>query len=160
MLNPRVIESKVGDTTNTKRTTIDYLMQSGSTTASVYGLTSEVKIYDTNQSTVLKRATTEYNLDNAYVLRRIIGLPSQSQLYDENNVLVSRVTYAYDQGDFSDTTLNQNLSSSVQHDNTNYGAGLIAGRGNLTSTIRWDVTGQTASVTSSVKYNTAGAAVA
>ncbi len=117
-------------------------------------------MYDANQTSVLKTSLTEYNWTSAYLSRRIIGLPTKSELYDENNALMSKVTYAYDEGDFSDASLNQNLSSAVQHDNTNYGSGFIIGRGNLTSTTRWDVTGQTASVTSNVKYNTAGAAVA
>jgi len=163
ILNPRVIESKVGDATNVKRTTIDYLLQAGSATASLYGLSSEIKVYDSNQTTVLKRATTEYNLDNAYVSRRIIGLPAKSELYDGSNALVSKVTFAYDEGNFNDTTLNQNLSSAIQHDNTNYGAGFIAGRGNLTSTTRWNAdypASASEAVTSSVKYNTTGAVVA
>ena len=50
----------------------------------------------------------------------------------------------------------------MQHDNTNYGASFIAGRANLTSTTRWDAnypTNSANAVTSSVKYNTAGAVV-
>jgi hypothetical protein len=157
ILNPRTIESKVGDATNVKRTTIDYITQSGIT------LPNQVKVYDSNQTTVLKTGATEYNWNSTYLQKRIIGLPAKSELYDQNGSLMSKVTYAYDAGDFSDTTLNQNLSSAIQHDNTNYGASFTAGRGNLTSTTRWDVnypTDASQAVTSNVKYNTAGAPVA
>ncbi|HLM59867.1 MAG TPA: VCBS repeat-containing protein, partial [Pyrinomonadaceae bacterium] len=58
-INPRVTESKVGDASNTKRTTVDYHLKSGSTTASLFGLVREVKVYDTNLTTVLKRAVTD-----------------------------------------------------------------------------------------------------
>ena len=53
--NPRTIESKVGDTTNIKRSTTEYLTYPNTTIAK-YGLTSAVNIYDTDQTTVLKRA--------------------------------------------------------------------------------------------------------
>ena len=160
--NPRTIESKVGDTTNIKRTTTEYLTYPATGIAK-YGLTSAVNVYDADQTTVLKRAETDYNLSSVYTSRRIIGLPSETRLYGfENSALplVSKVTYAYDGGNFSDTTLAQNLSTAIQHDNTNFGASFITGRGNTTSVTRYDVTGQTANVTSSIKYNTAGAAVA
>ena len=73
---------------------------------------------------------------------------------------MSKVTYAYDEGNFNDTSLAQNLATVIQHDNTNYGAAFITGRGNTTSVTRYDVTGQTTNVTSSVKYNTTGGTVA
>ena len=77
--------------------------------------------------------------------------------------LVSKVTFAYDEGDFSDSGLSQNISP-VQHDTTNIGASYVAGRGNLTSTKRWDVTqptnGAAAITTATLKYNTAGSVVA
>jgi len=155
ILNPRVTESKVGDTTNTKRTTVSYHPQ--------FGLVNEVKVYDTNQTTELKKSVTTYNLASAYTSRRIIGLPSQSEFYGSDGTalsLMSKVTYSYDEGDFTDTTLSRNIAP-VRHDDTNYGASFIVGRGNLTSTTRHDVIiGETAAITSTVKYNTAGAAVA
>jgi YD repeat-containing protein len=77
---------------------------------------------------------------------------------------MSKVTYAYDEGDFtSDTNLEQNISNVIYHDNTNYSSSFVIGRGNLTSTKRWNVEYPTSSsyaVTSSVKYNIAGAPVA
>ena len=76
---------------------------------------------------------------------------------------MSKVTFAYDEGDFSDSGLSQNISP-VQHDTTNIGASYVAGRGNLTSTKRWDVTqptnGAAAITTATLKYNTAGSVVA
>ncbi len=159
-LNPRSIESRVGDTTNVKRTTVDYLMQPNSTTVSYFGLPNEQRVYDADRTTVLKTAKSFYNFGAAYLSRRIIGLPSGSELYDQNGALMSKMTYNYDEGNFSDTSLNQNLSNAVRHDNTNYGSSFIVGRANQTSVTRYDVLGQTANVTSTVKYNTTGATVA
>ena len=159
--NPRVTETKVGDGTNTKRTTVEYLTEPN-TDMVQYGLASAVNVYAANQTSVLKRVENDYNLTSAYTSRRIIGLPAASRLYDENNNLMSKVTYAYDEGNFSDSSSEQNISSVIQHDNTGYGSSLITGRGNLTSTTRWNVEYPTSSsyaVTSSVKYNIAGAPV-
>ncbi|HEY0429705.1 MAG TPA: hypothetical protein VGC76_18125, partial [Pyrinomonadaceae bacterium] len=161
IVNPRVTETRVGDTTNTKKTQVDYYLQTG-TNISTYGLTKEVRVYDANLSTVLKTAKAEYIMDTAYTSRRIIGLPSKSELYEGTSTLMSKVTYAYDEGNFSDTTLSQNISP-IQHNDNNYSSSFITGRGNLTSTTRWDVnypTTSSAAVTASVKYNTAGLPVA
>ncbi|CAN5803856.1 hypothetical protein BH20ACI4_BH20ACI4_14220 [soil metagenome] len=159
--NPRTIESKVGDTTNTKRATTEYRLLPNTTIAE-YGLVSAVKVYDTDGATVLKKAETDYNFDAAYISRRIIGLPSETRSYGVENgalVLASKATFAYDEENFSQET-NQNISSVIQHDNTNYSASFIIGRGNLTSTTRHDITGQTASVTSKIRYDIAGSPVA
>ncbi len=163
ILNPRITESRVGDAINTKKTTIDYVTNSGFT------LPAQVKVYDANQSTVLKTSITDYNWSSAYISRRIIGLPSESRVSGLDKTdgvfkLVSKVTYVYDGDNFTDTTLNQNLSSVIQHDNTNYGAGFVIGRGNLTSTTRCDaaISSDTVcggGITSQFKYNTAGAMV-
>ena len=160
ILNPRVTESKVGDTTNTKRSTVEYRLYPNTTIAE-YGLVSAVNVYDTNQATVLKRSETDYNLSSAYLTRRIIGLPSETRGYGYENgslPLVSKMTYLYDEGSFNDSGLSQDISP-VQHDNSNYGASFVIGRGNVTSTTRHDVLGQSAATTSSIKYNTAGAPV-
>lgn len=162
--NPRVVESKIGDATNIKRSTTEYYTVP-LTNEAVFGLVKEIKVYAADQTTVLKKAYTEYNLSQTYLDRRIIGLPSLTEAWGFNQQTsvfekVSKVTYQYDEGNFNDASLEQNLSTAIQHDNTNYGASFIAGRGNLTSTTRHDVSGQTASVTSSVKYNTTGAVVA
>jgi YD repeat-containing protein len=152
ILNPRVAESRVGDGTNTKRTTIDYGSNS-------YGLPEKVKVYDTDLTTVLKTQKTIYNLSSNYTDRRIIGLPSESDLYDGTDTggtLMSKVTYGFDESGYTGT--GQSVSPGVGHDNTNFGTGLTY-RANATSTVRWDVTTPTTSgnaVTSSVRYNTAG----
>ena len=160
--NPRTTESKVGDDENNfiRRTTTDYRLLPNTTIAE-YGLVDNVKIYDTDQTTVLKKVETDYNLSSVYVDKRIIGLPSETRSYGMDNStlsLVSKMTYAYDEGDFSDTSLEQTITP-IKHDST-YGASYIVGRANLTSTTRYDVTGTTSSVTSKVKYNTAGSPVA
>ncbi len=158
--NPRAIESKVGDTTNIKRSTTEYRLIPN-TTVSEYGLVNKVEVYDTDQLTVLKRAETDYNLDSNYISRRIIGLPSEMRTYGVGNgslVLATKATYAYDEENFAQET-NQNILTVIQHDNTNYSANFITGRANLTSTTRHDITGQTASVSSKMRYDIAGNAV-
>ncbi len=161
-LNPRVLETRVGDSTNTKRTTVEYYTVP-LTNESVYGLVREVKVYDTDLSTVLKRAYTEYNLDAAYTDRRIVGLPFLTEVYGKNDQtqsleFVSKMTYAYDEGNFSQEP-NQ-IIAPTRHDTAGYGSSFIVGRGNLTSTTRHDVTGQTSPVTSRVRYDIAGSPVA
>jgi len=165
-VNPRVKETRVGDGTNVKKTTLQYLGVNAMHPASEFGLVKEVNVFASDLSTVLKKATTEYDLSSTYIDRRIIGLPSKTEAWGWNDLTssleyVSKATYAYDEGNFSDSGLVQNISP-VQQDNTNYSSSFIAGRANLTSTTRWDVTdasNSAAAVSSSVKYNTAGAVV-
>lgn len=157
ILNPRVTESRVGDGTNTRKTTIGYYSASGG-----YKLPESIAVGDT--STVLKTATTTYVTDSSYTSKRIIWLPSESKLFEgtTSGTLMSKVTYAYDEGNFSDSGLSQNISP-TRHDGTNYGSGFTTGRGNLTSVTRWDATVPTTSgsaITKSIKYNTAGSPVA
>ncbi len=162
-LNPRVIESRVGDSANVKRTTVEYYLEPSSTVAQ-YGRVKEVLVYDTDLSTVLKKAVTEYVDSSAYLTRRMFSLPAKVEVYGRESTglnLVSKMTYAYDEGTFGDSGLSQNISP-VQHDGTNFGASFIAGRGNLTSTTRWNVeypTNSGEAVTSSQKFNTAGGVV-
>jgi YD repeat-containing protein len=161
MLNPRVTETKVGDGTNTKRTTLGYY-STGSPATYPYGLVNEVKEYDFDQSTVLKKTTTTYKLTGAYTDRRIIGLPLEVKLFNGSGTLFSMTQYDYDEGDFTDSGLVQNITPG-QHDNTNYSSSFITGRGNLTSIARCDDTstsGCNDAITSHTKYNTAGALVA
>ncbi|MBL8179993.1 MAG: hypothetical protein JNL64_00095 [Blastocatellia bacterium] len=159
ILNPRVIRSKVGDGSNTKKSEIDYWLYEN-TTVAVSGLVKESRIYDTDGTTVLKKAYTEYNLASEYVASSIIGLPAMTAVYgrDEYGLqLVGKTTYAYDEGNFSGT--GQTISP-VKHDGTNYGSSFIAGRGNVTTIKRWDATAPTTvSTESTVKYNTAGSVV-
>ena len=80
ILNPRTIESKVGDTANIKKTSVEYRLLPNTTIAE-YGLVSAVNVYDANQSTILKRAETDYNLSSIYISKRIIGLPSETRAF-------------------------------------------------------------------------------
>lgn len=154
ILNPRVTESKVGDGTNTKRTTVGY----GS---NGYGLPEEVKVYETDGTTVLKTQITEYNLSSNYTDRRIIGLASESRLYQgtsSSGTLMSKVTFAYDENGYTDSS--QNVSTPTKHA-SGYGTGFNY-RGNQTSVKRWDVTdSNNSSLTSksSVVYNIVGSPV-
>ncbi|MEP6849477.1 MAG: FG-GAP-like repeat-containing protein [Acidobacteriota bacterium] len=162
MNNPRSVESRVGDATNVKRTTTSYYKTVGDTQTSLYGLVSGVKVYDTDLSTVLKEVDYQYNLDSAYTSRRIIGLPSIVETYGREPSglnLMSKVTYGYDEEDFSHES-NQNISSVIEHDNTNYSASFYVGRGNLTTATRYDVTGTLAPQVSKARYDIAGSMVA
>jgi YD repeat-containing protein len=159
--NPRVTETKISDDANTKRIKLYYLMQTGSTTVTQYGLVSKAEIYDSDQSTVLKTQTASYNTSSNYLSRRIIGLPLEADLYegtDTSGTLVSKMTYGYDENGYAGT--GQSVSA-TKHDSTNYGTGFNY-RGNQTSTTRWDVTNPTSSasaVSSLVKYNIAGSPI-
>jgi hypothetical protein len=66
-----------------------------------------------------------------------------------------KVGYQYDE-----TGSIQGSDAPVQHDNTNYSASLVAGRGSVSSVTRHDVVNASQSTTSTIKYNTAGAVVA
>jgi hypothetical protein len=128
----------------------------------------ETIVYKSDLSTTEKLVAYTYNPDNDYPAKRIIGLPDTTLVYgyDQDPLssglkLVSKTSYEFDEGNFSDSTLNQNISP-VQHDSTNYSSSFIEGRGNLTSMTRWDVTDDDntgLAVTSSKKYNTAGSVV-
>jgi hypothetical protein len=156
--NPRITETKVGDGTNTKRKTIDYLMQTSSNDVTQYGLVSAIKVYDTNQSTVLKTQTTTYVDSSNYISRRLIGLPLETKLYegtDTSGTLMSRVAYEYDQDGYSGT--GQSVMA-TKHDDENYGAS-FSYRGNLTSITRYEALSSTTSTSSSVKYNVTGSPI-
>jgi len=168
-LNPRVTETRVGDGTNTKRTTVDYhVYDSPNQTVSKFGLPSEVKTYKADLSTVMKRTTMEYDFTSTYLDRRIIGLPTETKTYGWSDgtsaeQYTSRTTYAYDHDDdFATEGLNQNVSP-VQHDGTNYPTTLSAGRGNLTKVTKWDVTDDdntALDIVTEMRYNKAGSLVA
>ncbi len=165
IVNPRVTETKVGDGTNVKKSSIEYWLHPNSNVAQ-FGLVKSAFLFAADTSTVLKKTYTTYNLSPEYTSRRIIGLPSMTMTFGfETTGLnpMSKVTYAYDEGDFSDSGLSQNISP-TQHKGTNYGPTFVAGRGNLTSITRWNVelgkeSDSAHAITSSAKYNTAGAVV-
>ena len=159
--NPRVTETKVGDGTNTKRSKIYYLMQTGSSTVSQFGLVNKVEIYDQYQTNILKTKTTNYNLDSNYQSRRIIGLPSEAYLYegtDSSGTLMSKVTYAYDENGYAGT---EQYISATKHDSNKYGTSFTY-RGNLTSTTRWNAeypSNTSLTSKSQIKYNIAGSPI-
>jgi RHS repeat-associated protein len=130
--NPRVIETNVYDGTNRGQTTVEY--NSG------YGLPTTVREWGQvgGQMVLLRRTVTDYTLGSAYLSSRVIGLPWQKQVYDGAGSLVSKVHFYYDWdggGDmFTDTP-----AAATQHDRTNYGPSYLAGRGNLSVAIRFDV---------------------
>ena len=165
--NPRVTEARVGDGTNTKRTTIDYYEPTSGSFP--YGLPTTVQVFNGASSMPMKKTVTTYDLSTGYTSRRIIGLPAQVEAWGWNDATssleyVSKVTYGYDEGNFGDSTLQQTISP-VQHDSTNYSSSFITGRGNLTSTTRCDASTSSPStcnggITSYLKYNTAGSVVA
>ena len=154
IVNPRTTKTKVGDSANTKRTEIDY-WNTGN--LSPYGLVKEVRLYNDTTNALQKKSIINYKDDTAYLSRRLIGLPSQSELYDGSNALMSKVTYGYDEENFTFET-EQNITP-IKHDTTNYGTGFVTGRGNLTSTHAHDVSGATSAVTSKTRYDIAGSSV-
>jgi len=102
--------------------------------------------YQADATTVLRRTHTDYNLASTYTNLRIIGLPSAKYLCDgaqgevpcndsSGASLFSKVAFQYDESGSI-----QGSDAPVQHDNTNYAASFVAGRANLSSAIRYDVT--------------------
>jgi hypothetical protein len=151
-VNPRVIETRVGDGTNTKKTQIDYELFPSSSVA-VYGRVSEVRVYDADLSTVLKKSVTDYEDGPAYVTRRLVNLPTLQEQRDGSDTLWSKVTYAYDTEGFDQET-NQ-TPSVIKHDSA-YGSTFVAGRGNLTSVTRHDVLSQSSAAVKKIRYDIAG----
>ena len=156
----RVVETRIGDGASTKKTQIDYRLYP-STTIAEFGQ-DEVRLWQRSVHGAEKQET-DYNLSSTYLDRRIIGLPSKTQTYGWNDLtqtleLASELTYAFDGEDFS-LEANQVISP-IRHDTANFGSSFVAGRGNLTSVTRHDVTSQTAAVTTKTRYDIAGSVVA
>ena len=159
-LNPRIEESNVYDPAgNRARTRVTYQAVSLPDGTSC-NLPQDVFEYQANATTVLRRTRTEYELASTYTTRRIIGLVSDKMLYEvdlntQAETLMSKVGFQYDESGSI-----QGNDAPVQHDNTNYTASLVAGRGNVSSIKRFDVTNTSQFTNSSVRYNTAGSVVA
>jgi YD repeat-containing protein len=91
-------------------------------------------------------------------------LPSKTEVYGLETTglnLVSKMTYGYDEENFAQES-NQ-IITPIQHDTANFGASLIAGRGNSTSVTRWNTdfpTSASEAVTSRIRYDIAGSPVA
>lgn len=159
ILNPRVKETNVYDPAgNRARTEIVYGDPFPLGNDMSCHLPREVFEYAANASTKLRSTRTLYNMTTTYTSRRLLGLVSEKQLYegDVTGALLSRTEFFYDNDNGSSSILG--TDAPVQHDNTNYTAGFVAGRGNLSSVKRHNVVnGQ--STTTRTRYNTAGAVV-
>src|SRR5713226_9382978 len=132
-LNPRVTETNINDAEgNLRRTTISY----GPYAA--YSLPYGILDYAADGVTPLRSKYIDYNLSADYVNRRIIGLVSA--IYEVDHTIgsyVSKTTFDYDWGN---EYLTGTPQPAMQHDDTNYGAAFVTGRGTLCSVWRWDVT--------------------
>ena len=154
--NPRVTETNIYDSEgNRRRVTINY----GAYAA--YSLPYEVIEYAGDGATMLRRTYTDYNLNGSYTSRRIIGLVSAIHVVDSaTGSYVSKTTFDYDWGG---EYLVATPQTPTRHDSTNYGAGFVSGRGNLSAVWRWDVTdinnGTKAIQQSRTGYNTTGSVV-
>ena len=167
LLNPRVTETNVYDPAgNRARTRVDYASfnLADGTTCNYPQDTYE---YGADASTVLRRTRTEYKMEAPYTNndRRILGLPSAKYLCDGTQgetactdtsgaSLLSKVTFQYDE-----TGSIHGNDAPVQHDNTNYTAAFVAGRGNVSSVKRHDVVNIGQFTTNAVHYNTSGSVV-
>jgi hypothetical protein len=74
-----VKEARVGDSTNVKKTAVEYLPLTTGSPIALYGLVKKVEVFDTGLSTVIKRVETDYLLTKSYIDRNIIGLPSETR---------------------------------------------------------------------------------
>ncbi|MGE3467097.1 MAG: hypothetical protein AB7J13_09200, partial [Pyrinomonadaceae bacterium] len=161
-LNPRVTETVVGDGSNIKGTKLTYysFTEAPQPTTYPYNLAEKIEVYDTVPSSVRRRTQVSYLLSSEYTAKNLIGLATSVQVSGWNSEteqleLASHMTYGYDEGDFLGP--NQ-IIWPIQFD-ANGDSHWILERGNLTSITRNDVTGQSATVTSTVKYNVTGAPI-
>ncbi|HEY1403025.1 MAG TPA: hypothetical protein VGB05_02725, partial [Pyrinomonadaceae bacterium] len=131
---------------NVKRTAVSYTS---------YSLPSIIYEYGADGQTLVRQTNFAYNLTSAYLDKRIIGLRSVEEVYDvpASYKMVARTTYDYD------TTTLDNAGAVSQHDGTNYGSGVVTGRGNLTVIHRFDANAPydtTKMTDTSTGYDTAG----
>jgi len=163
-VNPRILERNIydfnanGQIQNRTRSSVVYQTANFADGTSCK-LPQDVFEYRENGTTVLRRTHTAYNLTTTYTNRHIIGLATEKSVYEvdpdtQTEMLVSKISLAYDESGSI-----QGTDAPVQHDNTNYGASLIAGRGNLTSMKRHNVADVSQFTASSMTYNTTGAVV-
>jgi YD repeat-containing protein len=162
-INPRVRQTVVSDGQNNRKTTIGYTAPFNLPDGSTAVLLGDV--YEWDGATILRRSHTDYT-DPASLNNAIVGLPAAQYVCDgaglttetacgdnSGSALVSKVTRLYDQPGAIDYQ-----GAPTQHDQA-YDSTTLAGRGNLTSVTRWDVTGQTPAVTTNMRYNTAGSLI-
>jgi YD repeat-containing protein len=151
--NPRPTEMNIFDADgNHRRSTVEYTPS---------GLPRDSYEFAADGTTVLRRAHTDYVNDREYSNRHILGLPNTQFLYGRNEVtgveqLLSKIDYQYDANGQYDLVAQ---GAPVQHDEINYGIGLVYARGNLTSTRRFDVnypSDESRATVRSIGYNTTG----
>jgi YD repeat-containing protein len=166
-LNPRVTETNIYDADgNRRKTTVGYASAVTLPDGASCTLPADVYEYTGSGGTTLQRRThTDYNMDSTYLNRWIIGLTAAQYLCDASegatpcsassgSALFAKTTFQYDE---SGSAVYQ--AAPTQQDNTNYGSGMVAGRGNLSSTRRYDVSNLSLYVSSSMVYNTAGSPI-
>ncbi|HEY1403482.1 MAG TPA: hypothetical protein VGB05_05105, partial [Pyrinomonadaceae bacterium] len=149
--NPRPEETNIYDEAgNRRRTRFQYAS---------YSLPAIMYEYAANGTTLIRQTNYAYDLSTVWLDRRIIGLMSAREVYDVSTgsyVMLSRTTQSYD------STSLLNPGAVARHDDTNYGAGFVQGRANLTAIHRFDVTDPynvaKATVDTTV-YDTAGSVV-
>lgn len=123
-----------------------------------YGLPYEVREYSADGSGFggfIRRTYRDYRFDQVYLDRHILGLISAIHIVDENNQYVTKLTFDYDWGNEYWQAL---PAAATQHD----ASGDHAGRGNLCSVVRWDVTdinNFNKISRSYIRYNRAGSVV-
>ena len=157
-LNPRITETNVYDPDgNRARTRIEYQHYNFANGTSC-DLPQDVFQYAADAVTVLRSTRTVYNVDPTYANRRILGLISDKSLYEGdvtgNASLMSKLAFFYDENGSI-----QGTDAPVQHDNSNYNASFVAGRGNLSSVKRYDVTNTSLFTATSARYDTSGSVV-
>jgi len=164
-LNPRVTETNIYDPSgNHARSRIVYAtFNLADGTSPRYP--QDTYEYQADAVTVLRTSHVDYQMSSIYTARRILGLPSAQYLCDgsqgesscndaSGTTLMAKASFVYDAAGSIGGT-----DAPVQHDNTSYGSGFVVGRGNLSSSKRYDVTNLAQFTTSTVTYNTAGAVV-
>ena len=161
VLNPRVSEKNVYDSANNRaRTEITYQQFTFANGTSCH-LPRDVYEYASNATAKLRSTRTLYNTSSSYTDRRILGLVSEKQLYEgdvnSGGTLMSKVALFYDNENGASSI--QGTDAPIQHDNTNYSASFVTGRGNLSSMKRFNVNNAAQFTTTKAKYNTAGAVV-
>jgi YD repeat-containing protein len=161
--NPRVTETNVFDASgNRRRTTVSYAPPFTLPSGASCSLPRDTREYAGDATTILRRTHVDYRmdptLDAVYLDRHIIGLVKEQTLFEGNGgtgTTMSKVGFDYDA-----STSIQGSDAPVSHDNS-YDGNFVAGRANLSSVKRYEVTVTDNSqyTMSSMKYNTAGALV-
>ena len=135
--NPRPTETNVYDEAgNRKRTVIAYTTFSLPSGASC-SLPSDIYEYQNDATTLLKQTHTDYRYDPIFMQRHLIGLPAGRYLYDGAGTVQSKVLYDYDWPQWPEV-FQATPTAVVQHDETNFGPGTAAGRGNVVLVQQWD----------------------